>query len=111
MNPWKVKSEEDVESIHQASLRVLSEVGIVLSHPGIKELLLEAGATIKEDRLLLSPDMVEKAIASCGKKVTTIGRNGEEIVLGDGTLQWHNVGGAGPELSRFHWLRAGVATG
>jgi trimethylamine--corrinoid protein Co-methyltransferase len=94
MNPWKVISEEDVESIHQATLRVLSEVGIVLSHPGIKELLLEAGATIKEDRLLLSPELVEKAIASCGKKVTTMGRNGEEIVLGDGTLQWHNLGGA-----------------
>ena len=94
MNPWKVISEEDVESIHQATLRVLSEVGIVLSHPGIKELLMEAGATIKEDRLLLSPELVEKAIASCGVKATTIGRNGEEIVLGDGTLHWHNLGGA-----------------
>jgi trimethylamine--corrinoid protein Co-methyltransferase len=94
MNPWKVISEEEVESIHQASLQVLSEVGIVLSHPGIKELLLQAGATIKEDRLLLSPELVEKAIASCGKKVTTRGRNGEEIVLGDGRLHWHNVGGA-----------------
>ncbi len=94
MNPWKVISEEDVESIHQATLRVLSEVGIILSHPGIKGLLMEAGATIKEDRLLLSPELVEKAIASCGVKATTIGRNGEEIVLGDGTLHWHNLGGA-----------------
>jgi len=94
MNPWKVISEEDVESIHQATLRVLSEVGIVLSHPGIKELFLEAGATIKEDRVLLSPELVEKAIASCGKRATTRGRNGVEIVLGDGTLQWHNLGGA-----------------
>jgi trimethylamine--corrinoid protein Co-methyltransferase len=94
MNPWKVISDEEVESIHQASLRVLSEVGIVLSHPQVKELLLEAGATIKEDRILLSPDLVEQSIADCGKKTATRGRNGEEIVLGDGTLQWHNLGGA-----------------
>lgn len=94
MNPWKVISEEDVESIHQATLRVLSEVGIVLSHPGIKELLLEAGATLKEDRVLFPPELVEKAVASCAKKVTTRGRNGVEIVLGDGTLHWHNLGGA-----------------
>jgi trimethylamine--corrinoid protein Co-methyltransferase len=94
MNPWKVISDEEVESIHQATLRVLSEVGITLPHPGVKELLLEAGATIKEDRILLSPDLVEQAIASCGKKTSTRGRNGEEIVLGDGTLQWHNLGGA-----------------
>jgi trimethylamine--corrinoid protein Co-methyltransferase len=94
MNPWKVISDEEVESIHQAALRVLSEVGIVLSHPQVKELLLEAGATIKEDRILLSPDLVEQSIADCGKKTATRGRNGEEIVLGDGTLQWHNLGGA-----------------
>ncbi len=94
MNPWKVILEEEVESIHQATLRVLNEVGIVLSHPGITEQLLEAGATTKGDRLLLPPELVEKAIASCGKKVTTKGRNGEEIVLGDGRLHWHNLGGA-----------------
>jgi trimethylamine--corrinoid protein Co-methyltransferase len=94
MNTWKVITEEDVESIHHATLRVLSEVGIVLSYPGIKELLLEAGAAIKEDRILFSPELVEKAIASCGKRATTKGRNGVEIVLGDGTLQWHNLGGA-----------------
>lgn len=94
MNPWKVISEEDVESIHQATLRVLSEVGVVLSHPEVKELLLEAGATQKNDRVLLSPEMVEAAIASCTKRVSTKGRNGVEIVLGDGRLQWHNLGGA-----------------
>lgn len=94
MNPWKVISTEDVEFIHQATLRVLSEVGIVLSHPKIKELLLEAGATAKGDRVLFSPELVEKAIASCDKRTTTRGRNGVEIVLGDGTLQWHNLGGA-----------------
>jgi trimethylamine--corrinoid protein Co-methyltransferase len=94
MSPWKVISAEDVEFIHQAALRVLSEVGILLSHSETKELLLEAGATSREDRVLFSPEMVEKAIASCGKKTTTRGRNGMEIVLGDGTLQWHNLGGA-----------------
>lgn len=94
MNPWKVISEVDVESIHQATLRVLSEVGILLSHMEVKELLLDAGATQKDDRVLLSPELVEAAIASCTKKISTTGRNAEEIVLGDGTLQWHNLGGS-----------------
>ena len=94
MNPWKVISDEEVESIHQATLRVLSEVGIVLSHPQVKELLLEAGATLNNDRVLLSPEMVEAAIASCTKRFSVKGRNGVEIVLGDGTLHWHNLGGA-----------------
>lgn len=94
MNRWKVISAEEVDSIHQATLRVLGEVGIILTHPEVKELLLEAGASIKGDRILLSPDMVEQAIASCGNKVKVKGRSGMEIVLGDGSLQWHNLGGA-----------------
>jgi trimethylamine--corrinoid protein Co-methyltransferase len=94
MNPWKVISEEDVESIHHATLRVLSETGIVLTHSGIRKQLLDSGSTIKEKRILLPPEMVEKALTDCGKKVTTVGRNGKEIVLGDGTLHWHNLGGA-----------------
>lgn len=94
MNPWKVISAEDVESIHLATLRILSEVGIALTHPEIKELLLDAGATLKDDRVLLSPEIVEAAIASCTKRFSMKGRNEGEIVLGDGTLQWHNLGGA-----------------
>jgi len=96
MNPWKVISDEDVESIHKATLRVLSEVGIVLTHTEIRERLNDASASIQEERVLLPPEMVEKALADCGKKVTTVGRNGQEIVLGDGSLNWHNLGG--PEI-------------
>jgi trimethylamine--corrinoid protein Co-methyltransferase len=94
MNSWEVISEEDVESIHHATLRILGEVGIEISHPGIKDRLLDAGATLKGDRIRIPQELVEKSIASCGKKVTIFGRKGEEIVLGDGKLHWHNVGGA-----------------
>lgn len=94
MNPWLVISNEDIESIHQATLQVLNEVGIVLSHPGTIKLLLEAGASVKEDRVTLPPELVENAITKCGKKITIKGRDGREIVLGDGCLHWHNVGGA-----------------
>ena len=94
MNPWKVLSNEEVESIHHATLRVLSQVGIVLSHDPLRKQLLDEGATIKDERILLPPEMVENALASCAKKVTTVGRNGQEIGLGDGSLHWHNLGGA-----------------
>ena len=30
MNPWKILSDREIESIHNATLRVLSEVGIVI---------------------------------------------------------------------------------
>jgi trimethylamine--corrinoid protein Co-methyltransferase len=94
MNPWKVLSTEEIESIHHATLLVLSQVGIVLPHDQIREQLMDQGAALKDERLLLPPEMVEKALASCAKKAVTVGRDGQEIVLGDGSLHWHNLGGA-----------------
>ncbi|MGB5845800.1 MAG: trimethylamine methyltransferase family protein [Anaerolineales bacterium] len=94
MHPWAVLSKEDLESIHQATLQVLSKVGVVLSHAGVRELLLEAGATLKGERVLFPQDLVEKAISSCSDKVTMMGRDGDEIILGSGGLHWHNLGGA-----------------
>jgi len=30
MNPWKIISDQEIEAIHEATLRVLSEVGVVI---------------------------------------------------------------------------------
>ncbi len=89
-----VLTDEEVEGVHQATLRILSEVGIVLTQPEAQEVLAGAGAAVRDDRVLLPPDLVERALAQCPRQVTVRGRNGEPVVLGDGTLHWHNVGGA-----------------
>jgi len=94
MIPWKVISAEDVESVHKATLQVLSEVGILLDHPEIRAKLQDSGATLNADRVYLPPELVEKSIQSAGKIVATRGRKGQTVTLGDGKLHWHNVGGA-----------------
>ena len=94
MNSWKIISDQEIEAIHEATLRVLSEVGIVLDHPQIREQLADVGATFNGARVLFPPDLVEKSIASSTKKVKTRGRDGKFITLGDGSLNWHNLGGA-----------------
>lgn len=94
MNPWKIISDQEIEAIHEATLRVLSEVGIVLDHPQIREQLADAGASFNGDRVQLPPDLVEKSIEISTKKFKTRGRDGKIITLGDGSLHWHNLGGA-----------------
>ena len=94
MNPWKIISDQEIEAIHEATLRVLSEVGIVLDHPQIREQLADSGATLNGARVQLPPDLVEKSIEISTKKVKTRGRDGKIITLGDGSLNWHNLGGA-----------------
>ena len=94
MNPWKIISDQEIEAIHQATLRVLSEVGIVLDHPQIREQLADAGAILNGARVQFPPDLVEKSIENSTKKVKTRGRDGKFITIGDGSLKWHNLGGA-----------------
>lgn len=89
-----ILTDEEVEGVHQATLHILSEVGIVLTQPEAREVLAGAGATVRDDRVLLPPDLVEQALAQCPHQVTVRGRDGEPVVLGDGTLHWHNLGGA-----------------
>ena len=89
-----ILTDEEVEGVHQATLCILSEVGIVLTQPEAREVLAGAGAAVRDDRVLLPPDLVEQALAQCPHQVTVRGRNGEPVVLGDGTLHWHNLGGA-----------------
>jgi trimethylamine--corrinoid protein Co-methyltransferase len=87
-------SKEAVEEIHQATLRILSEVGIILTHPPALELLLASGATLQEKRVLLPPGLVETCLAKCPTKVSLRGRSGNVKILGDGSLNFHNLGGA-----------------
>jgi trimethylamine--corrinoid protein Co-methyltransferase len=94
MNPWKVINDKEVDAIHDATLRVLSEVGIVIHHTGIIDQLCDVGASLVGDRLLIPPEMVEIALAKSTKTVKTRGRGGHQVILGDGTLHWHNLGGA-----------------
>jgi trimethylamine--corrinoid protein Co-methyltransferase len=92
-----VLTDEEVEAIHQATLRVLSEVGIVLTQAEARDALTGAGATTRGDRAFLPPDLVEEAVARCPAQVTIRARGGRTVVIGDGSLHWHNVGGV-PEI-------------
>jgi trimethylamine--corrinoid protein Co-methyltransferase len=86
--------DSQVESIHQATLRILSEVGILLTHVQAREMLSGWGATVKGERVLLPPDLVEICLARCPHQVSVTGRGGGVKTLGDGSLYFHNLGGA-----------------
>jgi trimethylamine--corrinoid protein Co-methyltransferase len=89
-----VLTDTHVEEIHQATLRILGEVGVVLEQAEARERLAGSGASIQGDRTLLTPDLVERAVAQCPTQVSVRGRGGQTAILGDGNLHWHNVGGA-----------------
>jgi trimethylamine--corrinoid protein Co-methyltransferase len=87
-------NKEEVEAIHQATLRILSEIGVILTHPLALELLMAAGASVQGNRVLLPADLVEACLAKCPGKISVRGRGGNVKTLGDGSLNFHNLGGA-----------------
>jgi trimethylamine---corrinoid protein Co-methyltransferase len=87
-------SPSSIESIHNATLRILGETGVSIKHAGARNLLTSHGARVEKERILIPPDLVEKCIADAGKKASVRGRGGTTKNLGDGNLYFHNLGGA-----------------
>ena len=94
MHEFKVMTDVEVETIHSATLRVLAETGIILTHPEAREILTGAGATVQGKSVLLPPTLVEEQVAKASTKVAIRGRGGVTKTLGGGSLHWHNLGGA-----------------
>lgn len=89
-----VLSNEEIEKIHTATLQILVETGVILTNTEARDTLTGVGARVEGERLHFPPDMVEREMAKCPSEVKIRGREGDPVCLGDGTLHWHNVGGA-----------------
>jgi trimethylamine--corrinoid protein Co-methyltransferase len=94
MQPFNVLDPQEIESIHQATLRVLMECGVILSHPRTRQILQDHGAILEDRFVRFPPEMVERAISTASGEVSLRGRSGAAQTLHDGSLHWHNLGGA-----------------
>lgn len=86
-------NQSDLQAIHQATLDILSEIGIKIGASQAKDLLLAHGGNEFNGRVRLPDGLVEKALSYCPSQVHLRGRNGE-VFLGDGQMHVHNLGGA-----------------
>ena len=87
-------SKEEVDAVHKASLRILYETGVILTHQPAIDLLMDSGASVKENKVLFPPTLVESCLKKCPNTVSVKGRGGTTKILGDGSLNFHNLGGA-----------------
>jgi trimethylamine--corrinoid protein Co-methyltransferase len=75
----RMLSDEQIASIHHASLDILSRTGIVVKNVRARNLLLEAGArnSAAQDRIKIPPHLVLDAIASAPSFIPMYNRLGE----------------------------------
>ena len=86
-------SHQDIQAIHQSTLYVLSEIGIILDDKYAREIFQDNGCREAKGRICIPPELVERCLGNLPHQVVLRGRSGEAI-LGDGELHIHNLGGA-----------------
>ena len=79
-----ILSLREIEDIHNATLRVLSETGILLKHPKARDLLQAHGAKSIGDRILIPEDLVMDRLSFIPPTVKLQGREPDQaITLGN----------------------------
>lgn len=75
--PTRVISDDEIESIHQASLKILSDFGMDFLDPDALNLLVKAGAKVESgtQRVRFDPEMVLEYIKTCPPEFLLHSRN------------------------------------
>ncbi len=91
--PMCILSADEIESIHQASLRVLSEIGMDFNLAEARALLKAAGAQIDGERVRFDPAMIEALIETAPAEFTFHARNpANNARMGGNTMLFGTVG-------------------
>ncbi|MGB0387380.1 MAG: trimethylamine methyltransferase family protein [Ardenticatenaceae bacterium] len=93
---YKPLSDEGIEQIHEASLRVLEEVGIQVLPSECRDIFERAGARVDavNDRVFIPRGMVEEGLAAAPSEVVLCGRDPKDDITLGGRKVYMGTGGA-----------------
>ncbi len=109
--PLDLISADELESIHQAALTVLNEIGIDFLHDGARALLKEAGADVDpaSKRVRFDPALVEAQIGLAPKEFTLHARNpARNLKIGGRHVAFGSVASAPNSSDRAGGRRPGA---
>ncbi len=99
--PTRAISDDEVEAIHRASLRVLAETGMDFLDPDAREHLRRAGADVRDgsERARFDPAMVEEIIRTVPAEFTLHARNPERHLRIGGSWTAFGTVGSPPNVA------------
>ena len=99
--PTRAVSDDELEAIHRASLRVLAETGMDFLDPDAREHLRQAGAHIEDgaERVRFDPEMVEEVIRTVPAEFTLHARNPERHLRIGGSWTAFGTVGSPPNVA------------
>ena len=99
--PFEVLRAEQIEAIHQASMRILEEIGMDFLHPEALEILRAAGADVEagSERVRFDRGLIEETVAKAPERVTLHARNpAHNLEIGGDAINFTSVASA-PNVS------------
>lgn len=78
---YEVLDEEELEKIHQASMEILSNIGIDFYDEEALSILREHGADVQGETVFFDPALVEEYVAKAPSQFTQLARNPENNVV------------------------------
>ena len=89
LSPVNLASDDEVNALHEASLRLLRDTGIAVLHDEAREMMKRAGATIGADgvRVHFEPELVMQLMSTVPSHFTLHARNPQhDLIIGDDYL-------------------------
>jgi trimethylamine--corrinoid protein Co-methyltransferase len=94
-------TEEQIARVHEASLRILADIGVHLPHPEVLGRFADSGAIVDHgaQRVRIPADLIERSLVSAGKQFTLYGRDLSETArFGFGERNYNSIAG------EAHWI-------
>ena len=84
---------EDFPKVHEASIKILAETGVVMQSPEAVEICRSNGAKVAGQTVYFSREMVDDALAKCQSKYRWQARNNaRSVIVGEDFLVQPNAG-------------------
>lgn len=94
-----VLSSHDIQRVHDASLRILADVGVNIESRAVRELLRGAGARVDDSGLtFIDEDLVNRSIEAAPESVRICSRGGNDYVLPHDDVQLISTDGQPPAI-------------
>ncbi len=95
-----ILSKSDIEQVHDASIRILSEVGVKIESPSVIALFKKAGAKVDEKKLtaLLPEKLISDSLKSAPHSIKICSRGGVDYTIPDDGVQLMSPDGQPPAV-------------
>jgi len=91
--PTQIISNDEIEAIHHASLKVLAEIGMDFLNDDARALWKKAGASVDGERVRFEPALIEELVSHAPETFTIHGRNPlHNLQLGGDNMSFGTVG-------------------